>query len=232
MTAAEINADVADIIAAYKLPEKIPFGTEMAPIMFSAEFSDGTWQPGELIPFADVPVNPASTALQFGQQAFEGMKAYKGVDRTPHLFRPDMNWRRSARSADRLRMPVVPAPLFSEALSSLSVAMAPFVPAGRGQSLYLRPTLFGLDPQFAVKGSKRFRFLVLASPADAYYSDPIRIMIERESRRAARGGTGAERLVVTMPHRYKRMKIACPWVLINRYGWILLRVKILKSYPQ
>jgi len=163
----------------------------MAPIMFSAEFHGGVWQPGGLIPFADVPVNPASTALQFGQQAFEGMKAYKGVEAMPHLFRPDMNWRRFARSAARLRMPAVPAPLFAEALSSLSVALASFVPDGRGQSLYLRPTLFGLDPQFAVKGSERFRFLVLASPADAYYSDPIRIMIERESRRAARGGTGA-----------------------------------------
>jgi branched-chain amino acid aminotransferase len=194
LTAVEIDASVADIIAAYKLPDEIPFGTEMAPIMFSAEFSDGTWQPGELVPFADVPVNPASTALQFGQQAFEGMKAYKGVDGTPHLFRPDMNWRRFARSAKRLRMPVVPASFFAEALSSLSVALAAFVPGGRGQSLYLRPTLFGLDPQFAVKGSKRFRFLVLASPADAYYSDPIRVMIERESRRAARGGTGAEKV--------------------------------------
>jgi len=190
----QLNDDVAEVIAAYSLPESIPFGTKMAPVMYSAEFSMGAWQKGELVPFADVPVNPASTALQFGQQAFEGMKAYKGAHKTPHLFRPDMNWRRFARSATRLRMPVVPASLFADALWSLSTTLTPFIPSGRGQSLYLRPTLFGLDPQFAVKGSERFKFLVLASPADAYYSDPIRIMIERESRRAARGGTGAEKV--------------------------------------
>jgi len=88
-------------------------------------------------------------------------------------------------------MPAVPAGLFAEALSSVASSLAPFTPAGRGQSLYLRPTLFGVDPHFAVKGSDRFLFLVLASPSDAYYAEPIRIMIERDNTRAAAGGTGA-----------------------------------------
>ena len=91
-------------------------------------------------------------------------------------------------------MPVVPASLFAEALASVAGAMANFIPDGRGQSLYLRPTLFGLDSQFAVKSSDRFLFLLLASPSDAYYASPIRIMIERENCRAARGGTGAAKV--------------------------------------
>jgi branched-chain amino acid aminotransferase len=162
--------------------------------MYSARYCGGEWQSGSLVPYADVPVNPASTALQFAQQAFEGMKVYKGNHPQPSLFRPNLNWRRFARSAERLRMPVVPPALYAEALSSLANSLAAFVPSGRGQSLYLRPTMFGLDRHFAVKGSDRFLFLVLASPSDAYYASPIRIMIERENCRAAKGGTGAEKV--------------------------------------
>jgi branched-chain amino acid aminotransferase len=119
------------------------------------------------------------------------MKAYRGTRAEPLLFRPDMNWRRFARSAERLLMPPVPAALFADALSSLAVALAEAIPGGRGQSLYLRPTMFGLDPHFAVKGSDRFLFVVIASPSDAYFAQPIRILIERDNCRAASGGTGA-----------------------------------------
>ena len=185
------DAEVDRLIAGYRLPEELPFGVELAPVMYSAVYSDGRWQAGALVPFGDVAVNPASTALQFGQQAFEGMKAYRGPDGQPLLFRPEMNWRRFGRSAERLQMPPVPGELFAEALSSVSGALARFVPGGRGQSLYLRPTMFGLDTHFAVKGSDRFLFVVIASPSDAYFAEPIRVMIERENCRAASGGTGA-----------------------------------------
>ncbi len=188
------DTEVAGIIAAYRLPDEIPFGVELAPVMYRAEYCGGEWQAGALVPFADIPVNPASTALQFAQQAFEGLKAYKWAESRPVLFRPNLNWRRFARSAERLRMPIVPSRLFAEALSSVAGSLARFVPGGRGQSLYLRPMMFGLDPHFAVKGSDRYVFLVLASPSDAYYADSIRVMIERDSRRAARGGTGAEKV--------------------------------------
>ena len=194
LTAAITDSEVAGILAGYRLPDKIPFGVELAPVMYRAEFCGGEWQSGSLVPFAEVPVNPAATALQFAQQAFEGMKAYKANNPRPALFRPNLNWRRFARSAERLRMPVVPAALFAEALSSLAVSLAEFIPKGRGQSLYLRPMMFGLDNHFALKGSDRHLFLVLASPSDAYYASPIRIMIERENFRAARGGTGAEKV--------------------------------------
>lgn len=161
--------------------------------MFRADFRDGEWQEGGLVPFGAVPVNPAATALQFAQQAFEGMKAYQSPE-GPKLFRPDLNWRRFARSANRMLMPVIPASLFACALSTTAQALANFIPRGRGQSLYLRPTLFGLDPHFAVHGSSNFAFLLIASPSDAYYAEPIRIMVERQNSRAATGGTGAEKV--------------------------------------
>ena len=191
LTKSLADSDVADLLAAYELPDKLTFGTELAPVMYRAEYLDGAWQPGSLVPFADIPVNPAATALQFGQQAFEGMKAYRGADARPLLFRPEMNWRRFVRSAERLLMPPVPADLFADALSLLATSLAHVIPGGRGQSLYLRPTMFGLDPHFAVKGSDRFLFVTIASPSDAYFSQAIRVLIERDNCRAASGGTGA-----------------------------------------
>lgn len=191
MKTSTADNDIADLVASYRLPDELSFGTELAPVMYRAEFCGGEWQAGSLVPFADIPVNPAATALQFGQQAFEGMKAYRCPAGRPLLFRPEMNWRRFVRSAERLLMPPVPAALFADALSSLAVSLAGVIPGGRGQSLYLRPTMFGLDPHFAVKGSDRFLLVVLASPSDAYFSQPIRVLIERDNCRAAKGGTGA-----------------------------------------
>ena len=188
------ETDVSKLLADYQLPENLGFGVELAPVMYRADYCDGRWQNGTLVPFADVPVNPASTALQFGQQCFEGMKAYQVESANPTLFRPNLNFRRLRKSARRLCMPEVPSSLFAEALKSVTNAMQPYIPGGAGQSLYLRPTLFGLDPHFAVKGSERFAFMVLASPSDAYYANPIRVMVEREDCRAAVGGTGAEKV--------------------------------------
>ncbi len=190
----EQETDVSILLADYELPESLGFGVELAPVMYRADYRDGEWRSGALVPFADVPVNPASTALQFGQQCFEGMKAYQVESSIPILFRPNLNFRRFRKSAHRLCMPDVPSSLFAEALSSITNAMQPYIPGGVGQSLYLRPTIFGLDPHFAVKGSERFTFLVLASPSDAYYAAPIRVMVEREDCRAAVGGTGAEKV--------------------------------------
>ena len=185
------QSDISDLLAAYRLPDSLTFGVELAPVMYRADFADGKWHDGAVVPFADIPVNPASTALQFGQQAFEGMKAYQ-VDRSsPTLFRSNLNFQRFNESAQRLCMRTMPASLFADALTNITNLLQPFIPGGYGQSLYLRPTLFGLDPHFAVKSSERFVFLVLASPSDAYYSDPIRVMIERDDCRAAVGGTGA-----------------------------------------
>jgi len=162
--------------------------------MFRADCVDGHWQGGELLPFAPIAINPAATSVQFGQQCFEGMKAFAGQHESPALFRPEMNWARFARSAERLTMQPVPAAIFADGLSRLTTALANFVPSGRGQSLYLRPTLLGMDPHFGVHGSDNLAFLLLASPSDAYYGNPISVMLERRQTRAGKGGTGAQKV--------------------------------------
>ena len=185
------QSDISTLLASYRLPDSLTFGVELAPVMYRADYAGGQWHDGAVVPFTDISLNPASTALQFAQQAFEGMKAYQVNRSNPTLFRPNLNYQRLNESAERLCMPAVPAPLFADALTSITSLLQAFIPGGGGQSLYLRPTVFGLDPHFAVKSSERFVFLVLASPSDAYYSDPIRVMVEREHCRAAVGGTGA-----------------------------------------
>ncbi|UTW54794.1 branched-chain amino acid aminotransferase [Kordiimonas sp. SCSIO 12610] len=180
-----------EILKSYQLPEPLGFGQELAPIMYRADYKDDTWDSGELIPFTSLAINPAATCVQFGQQCFEGMKAYKTREGTIQLFRPEENYARFRRSAERLQMPAPTSEIFANALSSLTQAFSKFVPNGEGQSLYLRPTLLGMDHTFAVKSSETYCFILIASPSDAYYSAPIKVMIERNHARAVEGGTGA-----------------------------------------
>lgn len=189
-----IQTDVTALLKDYALPSPLGFGRELAPIMYRADYMNGTWQPGRLIPFGEVEINPAATCVQFGQQCFEGMKAYQVAQEAPALFRPEMNFARFRRSAGRLCMPAPVSSLFADALSQTTTALRDFIPGNSGQSLYLRPTLLGLDPTFAVKGSENYCFLLIASPSDAYYTAPIKVMVEREHSRAAKGGTGAEKV--------------------------------------
>ncbi len=186
--------DLKTLLNNYRLPTPLGFGQAFAPVMYRADYCAGRWQQGTLQAFGEIGLNPAATAVQFAQQAFEGMKAYQVNQAKPALFRPEINLRRLNRSAGRLCMPDVPAELFAQALTSVIKACQPFIPGSTGQSLYLRPTLLGTDPNFAVKSSENFTFLVLASPSDAYYAAPIKVMIERNDCRAALGGTGANKV--------------------------------------
>lgn len=183
-----------EILGKYDLPEDLGFGRELAPVMFRAEFRDGGWAAGGLVPYAPIAIDPAATVLHYAQQAFEGLKAYRVGQAEPQLFRPELNYRRLLRSSARMCMPSLPAELFAEALSQVTVALADHIPGGSGQSLYLRPFLMGTGPCLAVKSSDAFTFLLIASPSDAYFSKPIRVMVERHHCRAAVGGTGADKV--------------------------------------
>lgn len=87
-----VTPELSSLLADYRLPDSLEFGRELAPVMYRADYGDGQWQDAAAVPFADIPVNPASTALQFAQQAFEGMKAYQIARSYPTLFRPNRNF--------------------------------------------------------------------------------------------------------------------------------------------
>jgi len=185
-----INAEVAAAIEAFRLPEKLGFGAVNAPVMFSAEYQDQKWGPGQLLPYGPIQVLPGARALQYGELVFEGLKAYRIGQSRPNLFRPDANFRRLEQSALRLSMAPVPEPLFFAGLEAVTRACERFIPSSSGQSLYLRPFVFGTESGYLLRNSTTFRFVVIANPVESYASGTPSVAIERRDVRAAVGGVG------------------------------------------
>ncbi len=179
-------------LAAFSAPAELGFGVVPAPVMFSAEYRDGVWGRGELLPFGPIPILPSSRTIQFAETVFEGMKAYRARPAPPHLFRPLKNHRRFAASACRIGMPPVPQAIFLQGLNAVASTCADIIPEQEGASLYMRPTLFSTEGGYTVSNSNAFRFMVLASPSSPYSSGgKMSARIERQDVRAARGGVGA-----------------------------------------
>ena len=174
----------------FTLPEKLGFGPVAAPVMFSAEWSNGAWSRGELVPYGPIEILPGARALQYAELVFEGLKAYKVGEPVPNLFRPRENWQRLVRSAQRLSMPPVPEPLFFGAIEAVVGACHRFIPRESGRSLYLRPFVFGTEAGYLLRNSTTFRFMVIANPVEIYSSGAMRVAIERDDVRAAVGGVG------------------------------------------
>jgi branched-chain amino acid aminotransferase len=181
---------VEEALDNFTAPFELGFGVVPAPVMFSAEFRDGAWGPGELLPFGPISILPNSRTVQFAESVFEGMKAYRARPAAPHLFRPLDNCRRFAASAARMGMAEVPEWLFLQGVSAVAEACAEIIPEQDEASLYVRPMLFSTEGGYTVANSSAFRFLVLASPSTTYSRGPMRARIERDDVRAARGGVG------------------------------------------
>ncbi|HUO78646.1 MAG TPA: branched-chain amino acid aminotransferase [Steroidobacteraceae bacterium] len=186
----EIAPGVAAALQAFRVPERLGFGLVTAPVMYAADWAEGAWGRGRLLPYGPIEILPGARALQYAELVFEGLKAYRVGRPRPNLFRPLDHCRRLARSAERLAMPPVPEPLFLEALEAMAATLAPFVPDRSGQALYLRPFLFGTESGYLLRNSTTFRFMVIANPVEAYASGPIKVAIERSDVRAAPGGVG------------------------------------------
>lgn len=186
-----IAPGVAAALAGFRLPEQLGFGNIPAPVMFAADFGDGCWRAGELLPYGPIEIMPGARALQYAEVVFEGLKAYcVGESAWPNLFRPLENSRRLARSAARLSMQTVPEELFLQGIDAVAGACQAFVPRKSSQALYLRPFLFGTEASYQLRNSTSFRFMVIAAPAEVYSTGPMRVAIERRDVRAAIGGVG------------------------------------------
>ena len=136
----------------------------------------------------------AATALHYGQEAFEGLKAFRGKDGKIRLFRWEENAKRMRRSAQGIMMAEVPDELFQKAITTAIKLNERFVPPyGTGASLYLRPLLFGSGPQVGVKPANEYMFLVFVAPVGPYFKEgfkPVNIQLVRDYDRAAPLGTG------------------------------------------
>lgn len=171
------------------------FGRIFTEHMVSLSYTEGEgWHSGRLGPYEPLMMDPASSVLHYGQAIFEGFKAYhQPKDGSVRTFRPLENAKRFNNSARRLAMPDLPEELFLEAADLLIRQDRLWVPREIGHSLYLRPFMIGTEAALGVRPSKEYKFLMLASPAGAYFAGgvkPVTVWVTEDYVRAAPGGTG------------------------------------------
>jgi branched-chain amino acid aminotransferase len=157
-------------------------------------YSNDVWSDIEFTSDEHINLHIASASLHYGQQCFEGLKAYRGKDNKIRLFRWQENSLRLNKSADRILMPNVPADLFKKALIRVIKENEEFVPPyGHGASLYIRPLLIGTNPQIGINPAIDYMFLIFCSPVGPYFKagfSGVDVIIYRDSDRAAPLGTG------------------------------------------
>lgn len=168
------------------------------PYRYLAYYKNGQWEKGELTEDATLHMSESSPCLHYGQQAFEGMKAYRTKDGSVQLFRPDQNAKRLQRTSDRLLMPQVPTDMFVDAVKQVVRANEEYVPPyGTGGTLYIRPLLLGIGDIIGVKPADEYIFTVFAMPVGNYFKgglQPTNFLIQEEYDRAAPHGTGAAKV--------------------------------------
>jgi branched-chain amino acid aminotransferase len=168
----------------------LAFGNTFSDHMFSMDYENGAWGNGKVMPFQNIPMHPAMSAIHYGQSIFEGLKAYKCKSGKINIFRPELNAMRFAESAKRMCMPEVPESIFLEAIRTLIDLDRNWVPEVDGYSLYIRPFMFATDHLIGIKPSDSYKFMILTSPVGVYYSDSVKVKIEESYTRAAIGGVG------------------------------------------
>ena len=178
--------------------ENLGFEYMNLPYRFIARFKDGQWDAGSLTEDATLHLSESSPALHYGQQAFEGLKAYRTKAGEIQLFRPDQNAERLQKTARRLMMPEVPTDLFVEAVKAVVKANHEYVPPYEsGGSLYLRPLLIGVGDIIGVQPAQEYIFTVFAMPVGNYFKGglaPTKFIVSRDFDRAAPHGTGAAKV--------------------------------------
>ena len=164
--------------------------------MFTVEWTpaDG-WSGARVTPYGPLTLDPATAVLHYAQEIFEGMKAYRHEDGSIWTFRPEANAERMLRSSRRLALPELPVHDFVQAVDALVEADQRWVPDNAGEkSLYIRPFMIATEAFLGVRPSQHVTFMVIASPAGAYFSKgvkPINLWLSTEYTRAGRGGMGA-----------------------------------------
>lgn len=173
---------------------KLGFGRIFTDHMFVMEYTRGKgWHDPRIEPYHDLTLSPAAMVFHYGQEMFEGLKAYKGKDGTNYLFRPDMNAKRTNDTNDRLCIPRVPVEDYVQAVKAIVSVDQDWIPTEPGTSLYIRPFIIATEPFLGVDVSETFLFLIILSPSGAYYEsglEPVGIWIEDDYVRAVRGGMG------------------------------------------
>jgi len=188
-----LNPNAKDVATRDALVAEGGFGKYYTDHMVVCEWSekDG-WSEPELKPYGPISLDPATAVFHYGQEIFEGLKAYRQPDGSVALFRPTANAKRFAKSAARLALPEMSEAMFIESIETLVTQDAGWVPRKVGESLYLRPFMFATEVGLGVRPSNKATYMLIATPAGAYFdpSKAVSVWISTEYVRAALGGTG------------------------------------------
>lgn len=171
-------------------PNNSAFGANISDHMLICVFKDKKWGDPVIMPYGGMNYSPALMAIHYGQAIFEGMKAYKDSNNDVFLFRPEKNFERFNKSAERLAMPKIAKEIFLDGLSALVDLDRNWIPTKEGSSLYIRPTMFASEEMFSARISNEYTFAIMTSPANSYYDKPLKIKIEDYYTRAVDGGVG------------------------------------------
>ncbi len=173
---------------------KLGFGKIFSDHMFLMNYDAGMgWHNPRIVPYGPIALEPSAMCLHYGQEVFEGMKAYRGADGKIRLFRPEENMARLNLSNERLCIPLIDEALAVKAVEELVKIDADWIPTQDGTSLYIRPFIFAVDPQVGVHPAEHLIFCIILSPVGAYYPEglnPVKIFVEQNYVRAVRGGMG------------------------------------------
>ena len=173
---------------------KLGFGKIFTDHMFIMEYDTGKgWHDARVVPYGEISLSPAAMVLHYGQEIFEGMKAYRTPDGNVQFFRPEENFKRLNQSAERLIIPQIPVEDALQALHTLVEVDKDWVPHTDGASLYIRPFVIAVDPFLGVRPGDKYYFIIICSPSGAYYAsglNPVSIYVETNYVRAVKGGMG------------------------------------------
>lgn len=175
-------------------PDTLKFGTVFTDHMFVMDYDpENGWHDGRVVPYAPLELDPATVVLHYGQEMFEGLKAYKTEDGKVQLFRPDMNAKRTNNTNKRMCMPEMDIQLYVDAVKALVEVDKDWIPQKENTALYIRPFIIGMDKFLGVAASATYKFIIILSPVGPYYESglaPTKIYVENEYVRSAPGGTG------------------------------------------
>jgi len=157
-------------------------------------YKDGKWSEGELVADEFINMHMAAPALHYGQEVFEGMKAFETADGSVVTFRPLENAKRLRKSCERVFIPQVSDDMFIEAVEKVVKANARFVPPfGTGASLYIRPLMVGMGARVGLGPASEYLFIIFVTPVGPYYKgglNPVKAIVAEDFDRAAPQGVG------------------------------------------
>lgn len=170
----------------------LPFGKIFSDHMLICNYKDGVWSTPEIKPYGSINFGPGLHALHYGQSVFEGMKAYRDAKNPEevYLFRPEENFERLNRSANRLAMPSIDREIFMEGIKELLKLDKDWIPTQEGHSLYLRPFMFASADLLMATPAEEYQFIVITSPTASYYAGAVKLKVEQKYTRASLGGVG------------------------------------------